>query len=107
MATEHTTALPDHQQQLTDRLLEEGTLPLVEAAKAAGIRQVHLRTLMRAAISRKLEALKFAGRWVTSPSAVRRWIARQQQRIVAAQPAKLAEPSCVLDRYGLGREAVQ
>lgn len=87
----------------TDRLLDEGTLPLLAAAKAAGMRPVPcLRTLMRAAITRKLEALKMRGRWATSAAAIRRWIARQQ-RGAGPTPPPLAHPDAVLSRYGLGR----
>lgn len=103
----HPPTLPDQFQQLTDRLLDEGTQPLVAAAKAAGMRPVPcLRTLMRAAMSGKLEALKLQGRWCTSSAAVRRWITRNQPRAVAtAATVGAVDPNPVLSRYGLAREA--
>ena len=106
MTPAHPTTLPDQRQQLTDRLLDEGTQPLVAAAKEAGMRPVPcLRTLMRAAMSGKLEALKLQGRWCTSAAAVRRWITRNQPRAVAAAATVGAvDPNPVLSRYGLARE---
>lgn len=102
----HTPTLSDHRQQLTDRLLDEGTQPLVAAAKAAGMRPVPcLRTLIRAAMSGKLEAIKLQSRWCTSAAAVRRWVARNQPRATAGpSPVVVADPGSVLSRYGLARE---
>jgi hypothetical protein len=97
-------ALPDHRLTLTERLLDEGVVSLIEAAKRAGLRPVPcLRTLMRNAITEKLEAIKIGGRWVTSPDAVRRWLAQQQAQRAAAPPAR-ANANAVLGRYGLGRD---
>lgn len=68
----------------TARLLAEGTKPLVDAAREAGLHPVpSLRTLLRAAIGGRLESLIVAGRRVTSPAAIVRWIAGQQRN----QPA--------------------
>ena len=103
MTSAHSPGLSDHRLQLTERLLDEGTYSLIEAAKLAGMRPVPcLRTLMRAAITDKLEAIKQKGRWTTSPAAIRRWIARQQTQRATA-PAERADASLVLSRYRLGR----
>ncbi len=70
---------PGTPSDITVRLLAEGTKPLVEAAREAGLHPVpSLRTLLRAAIARRLESLMVAGRRVTSPAAIVRWVAGQQ-----------------------------
>ena len=64
-----------------------------------------LRTLLRAAMSGKLEALKLQGRWCTSAASIRRWITRNQPRAsAAAAPVVCADPGSILSRYGLARE---
>jgi hypothetical protein len=102
------TALPDSRLELTERLLDEGTMGLIEAAKMARANPMPcLRTLLRGAISGDLEAIKQAGRWTTSVAAFRRWLARKQQqrrRTVAAIAPARADADAVLERFGLGRE---
>ena len=54
-------------------------MPLIQAARAAGLNGdalPSLKTFLRAAASRRLEAVKVAGQWLTSPSAVRRYVVR-------------------------------
>ena len=64
---------------MTARLLGEGTLPLADAAREAGLRPVpSMRTLLRATIAGHLESLLVAGRRVCSPAAIARWVAGQQ-----------------------------
>lgn len=94
---------PDH--DTAARLLGEGTMPLVEAAREAGLRPVpSLRTLLRASITGRLESLRVAGRRVTSVPAVVRWVAAQQRRRAARPAARAVDSDAVLSRYGLGRE---
>ena len=66
-----------------DRVLDEGAQPLLLAARAAGLKgdaELSLRTLLRNASTGKLEAIKIAGRWLTSAAAIRRWVASQQRQ---------------------------
>ena len=80
MTTANTTTHPSPIEELTALLLAEGTRPLVDAARDAGLRPVpSLRTLLRAAIANRLESLLIAGRRVTSTAAIGRWVARQQR----------------------------
>ena len=107
MTTRDTAAHADPAHAIAFRLLEEGTFPLVQAAQQAGLTPVpSLRSLLRAAITGRLESLKISGRRVTSPQAVARWVVAQQAK--RANPAPLAqtriEAEAVLERYGLGRE---
>ena len=87
------------------RVLAEGAQPLLAAARAAGLHDEALpstKTLLRAAISRKLDAVKVAGRWLTSAAAIRRWVeAAQPRRDRFGIDAGAADR--VLDAYGLGR----
>jgi hypothetical protein len=63
------------------RLLGEGTKPLVAAARTAGLDPVPShRTLLRAALSGRLESLLVAGRRVCSIAAVVRWVRAEQAR---------------------------
>lgn len=92
------------------RVLDEGARPLLVAAGDAGLRAAalpSLKTLLRAAISGKLEAVKVAGRWLTSPPAVRRWIEAEQhrrERYGAAAELDAAAADAVLDAHGLPRK---
>jgi hypothetical protein len=74
----------------THRVLAEGPRPLLKAAKDAGLNDKDalpsLRTLLRAAISGQLDAVKVAGRWLTSPAAIVRWIDAAQHRRVQCLP---------------------
>ena len=80
-------------------------MPLVDAAREAGLRPLpSLRTLLRASISGRLESLKLVGRRVTSAPAVIRWVVGQQRRQRAPAQPRAADPSPVIERYGLGRE---
>jgi hypothetical protein len=73
-----------HLSDITALLLAEGTKPLVDAAREAGLHPIpSLRTLLRAATAKRLESLIVAGRRVTSPAAIVRWVAGQQRH----QPA--------------------
>lgn len=87
------------------RVLDEGAQSLLSAARAAGLCEDVLpstKTLLRAAISRKLEAVKVAGRWLTSAPAVRRWIeASQPRRERFGIDAAAADR--VLEAFNLGR----
>ena len=72
----------------TTRLLAEGTRPLREAAALAGLSPVpSLKTLLRAASAGQLETLLVAGRKVSSPAAIARWVAASQRRATGAQEA--------------------
>lgn len=90
---------------VAQRVLDEGAHPLLAAARAAGLLEDALpstKTLLRAAISRKLDAVKVAGRWLTSAAAIRRWVeAAQPRRDRFGIDAGTADR--VLDAYGLGR----
>lgn len=92
---------------LAERLLKEGVLPLMAAARAAGLHGnvcPSLKTFMRAAISRKLEAVKVGGRWLTSPNAIVRWVHRSQARRDAIGGSIDSESANrILSAYGLGR----
>ena len=86
---------------ITVRLLTEGTMPLVDAAREAGLCPVpSLRTLLRAAAAERLESLKVAGRRVTSAPAIGRWIAAQQRR----ETASVSAAGVVLGRLYSGDE---
>ncbi len=62
-----------------EQLLREGTRPLVDAARGAGLDPVpSLRTLLRAAIAGRLDTLTVAGRRVTSVPAIVRWVDAEQ-----------------------------
>ena len=94
---------------LADRLLAEGLAEnLVAAAHEAGLRgaaRPHKRTLLRAALSGRLEALKVAGKWTTSAAAIVRWIGRQQRKRNSERPpARSVDAGGVLVRYRLGRD---
>ena len=89
-----------------ERVMREGVLPLTKAARESGLQHAPcLRTLMRASISGRLEAVKVAGRWLTSAKAIVRWVEASQQY---AEPPRAAVPrsvrvdtDAVLRRYGL------
>ena len=67
-------------------LLAEGTAPLVDAARLAGLQPApSLRTLLRAAAAGRLESLLVAGRRVTSPAAIVRWVVVEQERQEASR----------------------
>src|SRR5262245_48192447 len=89
----------------TQRVLSEGAMPLLAAARGAGLLDDALpsnKTLLRAAISRKLDAVKVAGRWLTSAAAIRRWVeAAQHRRDRFGIDAAAAER--VLEAFDLGR----
>jgi hypothetical protein len=77
---------PAWQSDATACLLAEGTVPLVDAARQAGLDPTpSLRTLLRAAAAGPLETLLIAGRRVPSPTAIVRWIAAEQRRLEAAR----------------------
>lgn len=87
------------------RVIAEGAQPLLAAARAAGLLDKALpstKTLLRAAISRKLDAVKVAGRWLTSAPAILRWIeAAQHRRDRFGIDAEAADR--VLEAFDLGR----
>jgi len=91
---------------VAERILREGEGSLIDSCRAAGLRTVpSLRYLMRAAITGKLDAIKIAGRWRTSPDAIKRLIARSQASSrTPPPPPRRADSNAVLARYGLGRE---
>ncbi len=90
---------------VAERVLAEGAQPLLAAARAAGLLDEALpstKTLLRAAISRKLDAVKVAGRWLTSAAAIRRWVeAAQHRRDRFGIDAVAADR--VLEAFDLGR----
>lgn len=90
---------------VAQRVLAEGAQPLLAAARAAGLLDKALpstKTLLRAAISRKLDAVKVAGRWLTSAPAILRWIeAAQHRRDRFGIDAAAADR--VLEAFNLGR----
>jgi hypothetical protein len=91
------------------RILAEGALPLLAAAQDAGLLGEALpskKTLLRAAISRKLEAVKVAGRWLTSSAGILRWVAAAQHRQARCGIDAVAANQ-VLASYGLGRKVGQ
>jgi hypothetical protein len=104
-STTNTTSRAAHATTATQRVLAEGAQPLVTAARAAGLLDEalpSLKTLLRAAISRKLDAVKVAGRWLTSAAAIRRWVeAAQHRRERFAMDSVAAD--LVLDAFDLGR----
>ena len=76
-----TTVVPS----VTQRVLSDGARPLQQAARVAGLEDDALpshKTLIRAAISGKLDAVKVAGRWLTRAAAIRRWIEAAQREAV-------------------------
>lgn len=71
--------LPRHAAVL--RAIFAGIRPLVDAAREAGLHPVpSLRTLLREVIAKRLDLLLIAGRLMTSPATIVRWVAAQQQR---------------------------
>jgi hypothetical protein len=55
---------------------------MLEAARAAGLNGSALpspKTFLRAVSARRLEAVKVAGRWLTSPAAIRRYVDQLQR----------------------------
>lgn len=93
---------------VAQRILDEGAQPLLDAAVSAGLSGdalPSLKTLLRAAISRKLEAVKVAGKWLTSPAAIVRWIEGSQgRRESLGQQLDRTAADEVLAAHGLGRE---
>jgi hypothetical protein len=82
VTTQKKTALGDGPTAfVAQRILDEGAkLPIVAAHDAGlhGQALPSLKTLLRAAKSRRLDAVKIAGRWLTSAAAIRRWVDAQQ-----------------------------
>lgn len=91
----------------TQRILQEGALPLLDAAEAAGLHgaaKPSLKTLLRASICGRLESIKVSGRRLTSAEAIVRWVeAAQHRRDRFALPP--TEADRVLEAFDLGREA--
>ena len=92
---------------VAQRILDEGAQPLLDAARDAGLRGdvcPSLKTLLRAALSRKLEAAKVAGRWLTSAAAIRRWVEHSQRRRdgLGAHLDQVGAET-LLEAHGLGR----
>lgn len=74
---------------IAHRVLDEGAQPLLAAAREAGLRGnalPSLKTFLRAVVSGKLDAVKVGGRWLTSASAVRRYVEQLQQRRPSVPP---------------------
>lgn len=87
VTTDAKHALVGSPTDIAARLLAEGTRPLIDAARDAGLQPVpSLRTLLRGTMSNRLESLIIAGRRVTSPAAIVRWIAAEQSRCAAGVP---------------------
>ena len=97
--------LTSHDSTLTvtvaQRILDEGAQPLLAAAREAGLlgdALPSLKTFLRAVVSGKLDAVKVGGRWLTSPSAVRRYVEQLQQGRHGAPPVATADAASAAAR---------
>lgn len=98
---------------ITDRLLDEGVMLAVAAARAEGI-DISSKTALRWCIAGlrgvQLETLKIRGRRMTSRQAMRRFIAATQDLPrVTNEPPVLDRESAnrVLEAFGLGDAALE
>lgn len=99
-------------QTTANRLLDEGVLTIVEAARLEGI-DISSKTALRWALAgtggAKLESIRIGGRRMTSRAAIRRFVSAQQQQQRAAPPAHQAlDPraaDAVLAAHGMPRSA--
>ena len=77
---------------LVARLLAEGTQPLLQAIKSAGLSipyQKALRWVRNGVAGHRLEAIKAGGQWRSTPEAVRRFIAQATRSAAhGSQPAQ-------------------
>ena len=102
-------------QVLTDRLLDEGIVTVLDAARAEGIR-ITSRTALRWCIAGvrgvRLESIKIRGRRMTSRAALRRFIAATQDRqsgsVSCSAPLVDGEAvDRILTAFGLGRAQIE
>ena len=92
----------------TDRLLDEGVILVVQAAREEGITisgKTAIRWCLAGVRGVRLESLKVRGRRVTSRLAMRRFIAATQDRPAgpAGQVISRADADKVLAAFGLAR----
>jgi hypothetical protein len=97
-------------QTTAERLLDEGVLSIVKAARLEGI-DISSKTALRWALAgtggAKLESIRIGGRRMTSRAAIRRFIAQQQheQPTPAQQTLDPRAADAVLAAHGMPREA--
>ena len=75
--------------KVVDLILREGARDFRAAAKEAGVPRLSYHAIRRAWIAGRLEAVRVAGRVLTSAAAIRRWLAASQG---APQPAPRTAP---------------
>lgn len=73
---------------MLDILLPENLTDIRTAATEVGLRRLSYWAVLRAWRSGKLEALKIGGRVMTTGAAIRRWIARTNERPIALPPLR-------------------
>ena len=107
MATQRDQSLPVTPQASAERLLDEGALPIVEAARREGIgisAKTALRWALHGTAGVRLESVRVGGRRMTSRAALRRFIAAQQRNATPAkQSIDPASADAVLASHGLSR----
>lgn len=98
-------------QTTADRLLDEGVLTIVEAARLEGI-DISSKTALRWALAgtggAKLESIRIGGRRMTSRAAIRRFVSAQQQQRAAPPAHQALDPraaDAVLAAHGMPRSA--
>ncbi|MBL8751408.1 MAG: DUF1580 domain-containing protein [Planctomycetes bacterium] len=101
----HPTA--PHAQTIADRLLDEGALPIVEAARREGITisgKTALRWALHGTAGARLESVRIGGRRMTSGAAIRRFVEAQQKNpLPVAQALDLRATDAVLAAHGITR----
>ena len=75
--------------KVVDLILREGARDFRAAAREAGVPRLSYHALRRAWIAGRLEAVRVAGRVLTSAAAIRRWLAASQG---APQPTPRTAP---------------
>lgn len=75
--------------KVVDLILREGARDFRAAAKEAGVPRLSYHAIRRAWIAGRLEAVRVAGRVLTSAAAIRRWLAASQG---APQPSPRTSP---------------
>jgi hypothetical protein len=91
---------------LSDRLLSEGLLSVVDACEAEGVRvsaKTAIRWALRGAHGARVESIRVGGRRLTSRAAIRRFIAAQQCEPAARQLVDARGADAVLAAHGLTR----
>ncbi|MCU0864337.1 MAG: DUF1580 domain-containing protein [Planctomycetes bacterium] len=109
MVTREVSTSITSSQTAAERLLDEGVLTIVEAARWEGI-DISSKTALRWALAgtggAKLESIRIGGRRMTSRAAMRRFVAAQQQDR-RREPAAIGREAAdrVLAAHGLPRGA--